>query len=260
MRNEGIPKFLFIAGAILIVLMTINVFTLHSVRRQYAPASRINASLFDFVGQTKEWFDYFYHWKDLASENEKLRNQLAGYTAIKATVGALQIENDDLKKISGISKRLDRHLLPAGIFDFYLAPDGYSALINKGSLDKVSVGQTVISLNNEIMGRVTAVFPNSSKVILVMDPSFTVTGKVLGGQTSGIVHGALVDGLNFDLVTQADSVSEGDVIVTTGNDMIPAGLVIGVVRVVENNDTQLFKKVSIKPAIQLTQGSVVVVQ
>lgn len=260
MRNEGISKFLFIATAVLVVLMILNIFVLHAVRRQYAPGISAGASLFDIAGQTREWFGYIKQWKDLSAENSRLRNLVAHYVSTMATNESLQVENDALKKTASLATRLNRHLLPVGIFDISLTPDGYHALINKGSTSGVVAGQTVISSAGELVGKVVVVFSTSSQVMLVADPAFSVTARVLNSQTSGIARGALADGMNFDLVTQADIISEGDTIVTTGDDIIPSGLVIGVVRRVDNNDTQLFKKVNINPSIQPGQGPVVVIQ
>lgn len=260
MRNEGISKFIFSAIIVLAVLMVFNVVTLHAVRRQYAPGTSAGASLFNIAGQAREWFRYIKQWENLSTENTRLRGLVANYVSTTATVESLQAENNVLRKTAGLSIRLKRNLLPAGIFNISLSSAGYYALINKGSTSGVVTGQTVISPTGELIGKVMVVFPVSSQVILITDPTFSVTARVLGGQTSGIARGALVDGMNFDLVTQSDVISEGDTIVTTGDDLTPAGLIIGTVRRVENNDTQLFKKVNINPSIQPGQGPVVVIQ
>ena len=260
MRNENLPKFLLVSAIVLVALMGLNVFALHAVRRQYAPAESTVVSAFNVAGQVREWFGYIKQWKDLSAENARLRDLVSHYVSTTATIESLQAENDALKKTAGLAVRLKRHVLPAGIFSISLSPDGYHALINKGSADDVIAGQTIISPAGELVGKVIAVFPISSQVMLLTDPAFSVTAKVLSGQTSGIVHGTLADGMSFDLVTQADTISEGDTIVTTGDDIIPAGLIVGTVRSVQNNDTQLFKKVTINPAIQLGQGPVAVIQ
>lgn len=260
MRDKSISKFLFGAMAVLAILMVLNIVTLHAVRRQYAPSISAGVSLFDAAGQVREWFRYIKQWKDLSVENARLRDLMAHYVSTTAVIESLQIENETLKKTAGLAARLKKTLLPAGIFNISFAPDGYRALINKGSTNGVMAGQTVISPAGELIGKVVVVFSTSSRVMLMTDSNFSVTGRVLNGQTSGIARGALADGLNFELVTQADIISEGDTIVTTGDDLIPAGLIIGIVRRVENNDTQLFKKVNISPSIQPGQGPVVVVQ
>jgi rod shape-determining protein MreC len=260
MRNEGITKFLIIASAVLVLLIGFNFFALHAVRRQYAVASRATASLFDLAGQAREWLGYIKEWQTLATENAMLKDNISKYVSAEATIQSLQSENDILKKDLGLSNKLKRHLLPAGLFGISLTPDGYQAFINKGSSSGVEVGQTVASSNGELVGRVAVVFPSTARVALLTDPSFSVTAQILNGQTSGIIRGALTDGLNFDLITQADTIAEGDIIITAGDDTTPAGLVVGTVRSIDSNDTKLFKKVSVNPALTPGQGSVVVIQ
>lgn len=260
MRSESILKFLFISAVILVVLIGLNFFVLNAVRRQYAPGISATASLFNITGQVREWSEYIRHWKDLSVENAGLRDIISNHTSTLATVEALQTQNDTLRKTAGLATRLKRHLLPVGMFAISLSPDGYNALINEGTTAGVAVDQIVISSAGELIGKVVSVFPTSSQVMLATDPSFYVTAKVLNGETSGIIRGAMAEGMNLDFVTQADIISEGDIIVTTGDDIIPASLVIGVVRNVDNNDTQLFKKIRVNPAIQPGQGSVVVIQ
>lgn len=240
--------------------MVFNVVALHAVRRQYTPGTSAGASLFDIAGQVREWFGYIKQWQNLSIENAHLRSLVADDVSATATIKSLQTENETLRKTAGLATRLKRNLLPAGIFNISLSPDGYYALINKGSVDRIVAEQVVISLAGELIGKVVTVFSTSSQVMLVTDPAFSVTAKVLGNKTNGIVSGALAEGLSLNFITQADTISEGDTIVTTGDDLIPAGLVIGVVRRVENNETQLFKKVEINPSIQPGQGSVVVIQ
>jgi len=260
MRKWSISKFLFAVAIVFVVLVILNVVALHAVRRQYALETSTTASLFDLSGQIREWFGYVKKWKDLSTENARLRDLVNNSISTTATIESLQIENDTLKKTANLSSSLKRHLLPAGIFNISVTADGYHALINKGSTSGVAVGQTIISTAGELVGKVVTVFSASSRVALITDPTFSVTARVLNGQTSGIIRGALADGLNLEFVTQAETIAEGDTIVTTGDDLIPSGLIIGVVRRVENNDTQLFKKVSINPSIQPGQGPVVVIQ
>jgi rod shape-determining protein MreC len=260
MRNEGIIKTLAISTIALVILVVLNNFALGVVRRQYAPGTSSGVSIFNLSGQVNEWFGYVQRWKDLTAENASLSGTAKQYVSVQAQLQELQAENDILRKTAGLSVRLKRRLVPAGIFDVSLMPDGYHALLNKGTSDGVAVGQAIISPEGILVGKVAAAFPSSSRVMLVMDPAFSATVRVLSGQTSGILRGALADGMNLSLVTQSDAITEGDTLVTTGNDLVPAGLVIGTVRLVENNDTQLFKKVSVNPAMNPSQGSVLVVE
>lgn len=260
MRNEGITKTLAVSAIALVVLIILNAFALHAVRRQYAVGSTSGASLFNVFGQIHEWAGYVEHWKELAVQNASLTETAKQYVSAQGQIQSLQIENDTLRKSAGLATRLKRKLVPGGIYDISMMPDGYHALINKGAQDGVSLGQAVISPDAVLIGKVSAVFPGSSQVVLVTDPSFSVTVRVLNGQTSGILRGALANGLVLTLVTQSDQITEGDTLITSGNDILPAGLVAGVVRHVDNNDTQLFKGVAVNPSMDLSSGTILVIE
>lgn len=261
MRNEGIVKFLFFCGLGLVAAVVLNIFLLSKVRLQFAPG-HIGASVFNISAQIHEWSGYLERWKNLSLENEAFRASADKYIAAEAKIQYLETENETLRKSIGLSSRLNRKFIPAGIYQISLTPDGYHALINRGEQAGLSVGQAVISEEGLLVGKVTAVFSSSSRVMLVSDPGFSATVKVLNGQARGILRGALSEGLALDLITQSDEIKEEDVLVTTGDDLIPPGLVAGIVRNVENNDTQLFKKVRVNPAIDPSQavGAVLVVR
>lgn len=262
MRNEGIIKFLGTVTAIFLVFMVCNVAFLHIVRKQYAPLMvvRSTSSLFDLMGQIHEWSGYVEKWKTLAQENASLKSAVSLFVSTEANLQALQSENDVLRKSLGLSSRLKRELISAGIFNVFLGPDGYYALVNKGFEDGVKVGQAVTSPEGVLIGKISDSFSDSSRVMLLNNPDLSLTARVLGGETSGILRGALADGMELNLVTQSDKIVEGDTLVTTGDDLLPAGLVVGVVRHVENNDTKLFKKIMVDPKITNQRGAVAIIK
>lgn len=260
MQNQGIVKLLITCAIVLMLFMIINQVALRVVRRQFVPGLVSVTSLFDISGQIHEWAVYIIRWKNLVIENEVLRTSARAVIVTEAKFQVLQSENDILRKSLGLATRLKRQLLPAGIFNISLTPSGYHASINKGQRDAVVIGQPVVSPEGVLIGKIEAVFSLSAQVMLISDPKFSVTVKVLNGQTSGILRGALQDNLVLDLVTQADQIAENDILITTGDDLIPAGLVVGTVRSVQNNDTQLFKKVRVSPALNPNQGAVIVIQ
>ncbi|MDO8640169.1 MAG: rod shape-determining protein MreC, partial [Nitrosarchaeum sp.] len=100
-----------------------------------------------------------------------------------------------------------------------------------------------MTAEGEIVGKVQKVMNNFSRVIFVSDPEFKITAKVVGSDTSGIARGALSEGVYLDFVVQEDDIKEGDVVISTGNDLFPPALVLGFVDYVESNVTQMFKKV-----------------
>ncbi|MEK9158277.1 MAG: rod shape-determining protein MreC [Patescibacteria group bacterium] len=262
MRNEGIVKFLSIVSFIFVVLILCNILFLRVVRKQYLPdvAIKTTSSIFNVSGQINEWARYFGKWKELARENMSLRDITSQYISTEATIESLKSENDMLRKSAGLATHLRRQVISGGIFNVSFEPSGYFALINKGSSDGVIVGQAVISPDGVLVGKIVSVSESSSKIIILNNPEFSVTVKVLDGDTSGILRGALNNGMVLDLVTQGDKIKEGDILITTGDDLLPPGLVVGVVRHVEDNDTQLFKKIGVDPKVSVKQGAVMIIK
>ncbi|HWA64459.1 MAG TPA: rod shape-determining protein MreC [Candidatus Paceibacterota bacterium] len=217
------------------------------------------ARAFSVSGAIRQWAEYIVNWKHLAQENEDLRSQLAQSTAALAAADVLKEENNDLRSALHLAQEVHRDVVPAGLFNVSLMPDGYSALINKGKNDGIAAGDAVVTLDGALLGTIQETFDDSARITLVTDPSFKVTVRVLGGDTTGIARGDLADGLRLDLVVQSDQISEGDTLVSTGNDLIPAGLVVGVVDSIHTNDAELFQSITVSPSAAFGTGSVVVI-
>jgi rod shape-determining protein MreC len=252
------PKYnhkFFISLAIgAILLVALNAFWLHWFRPHVSWGSTWGASLFSESSRFHSMISSFANWKELARENDELKARLSQGTADSTLIAQLEKENNQLKTALGLSKG-NSQSIPVGIYNIILAPDGYTALLNKGADYQVSVGDLVIDENRVLIGSVQAVFAHSSRVTLISDPSFKVTVQVLGGSAKGIAHGALDKGMTLDLVIQSDEIHEGDILVTSGDDMVPGGLIIGAVSHVEANSAKLFKQVQVSPHAQFITGS-----
>ena|SRR3989344_2209103 len=257
-KNIGF-KFLVGAGFGAVLLIVLNIIVLKQARVVYTPGQDIRTSLFSTAISFNELFGYIGRWKELAKENEKLRAKINENVIKSAQLEALMQVNDSLRRAVGLGSRLERVVTPAGLFNLNLMPDGYNALINKGSEDGIIKGNIVLTSEGFLAGRIEEIFSNTSRVMLVSDPSFKTTVRVQGRETSGIARGALADGMVLDLVVQTDHVVEGDILVSTGDDTIPAGLVVGTITNVQNNETEIFQKVKIAPAMRFTSGTVMII-
>src|SRR3989442_55594 len=94
-----------------------------------------------------------------------------------------------------------------------------------------------------VVGRVSEVGANYSKVLLVTDSGSAVSALVQGSRAAGIVRGQYGDTLVMDWILQTEAVKAGDVVITAGlaigNDLrslYPKGLVLG--RVVDVNKAE----------------------
>lgn len=193
--------------------------------------------------------------------NDKLKQKQEVIDSLKAKIDNLESENDFLRRADRISNKLDYSIVYAGIFNLNLASTGYNVLLNKGIGDGISEGDVVITAEGILVGKIQKVMQNFSRVLFISDSEFKITVKVISSNTAGIARGALIDGMHLDFVTQEDEITEGDTLVSTGNDMFPPALIIGSVDHVESNTTQMFKNVRIRPAIKDIQlGRVLVIK
>ena len=187
----------------------------------------------DKTGNIKLAATEFKNWRKLAQENEELRHKNNEFIRAAAALDDLKNENEFLRKALNIIPKING----------------------------IEENAAVITEEGILVGQVRQVFKNFSKILFIADPNFKINAKVAGSDTVGIARGALKDGLLFDLIVQGDQIKEGDLIVSSGNDLMPSALNIGTVSLVEVNETKIFKKVKIMPAVnKIKLGRVLIIK
>jgi rod shape-determining protein MreC len=114
-----------------------------------------------------------------------------------------------------------------------------------------------------LVGRVTSVGIHWSKVLLIIDPSSSVSAVVQSTRATGVVRGVTGDpngSLVMKYVPQGEAIKVGDVILTSGlGGNFPKRLVIGEVIKVYKQDIELFQEAVIKPSVDFTRLEFVMV-
>lgn len=201
------------------------------------------------------------NFNHLASENDKLKQEQGKTLSLKAKIDSLESENDFLRRAVRISQKLDYPVIYAGIFNINFAPTGYNVLLNKGAQDGISEGDVVVTTEGILVGKIQKVMQNFSRILFVSDFEFKVTVKVMNSETAGIARGILSEGMRLDFVVQEDEIKEKDILISTGNDLFLPGLIVGSVDSIEDNATQIFKNVRIRPAVNdVRLGKVLVIK
>jgi rod shape-determining protein MreC len=198
------------------------------------------------------------------TEIETLRNDNA---SLRSEVDRLTLENVQLReaafaaqqaaRLGDIAKTLPFRTVTAAV----IARDPSNILativLGAGSDDGVRAGHVVLS-EQGLVGRVSEVGTNYSKVILITDPSSTVSALVEGSRATGIVRGQYGDSLIMDWLLQTEKVKVGDVVVTAGlglgdelRSLYPKGLVIGKVLQLQNAEAAAYQRAIIAPAVDL---------
>jgi len=196
-----------------------------------------------FAGELKRF-------RSLADENNNLKKNNFNLLSRLAMLDILEQENDFLKNVLKIKKEISPDIIYANIFNVNLGHDGYNVLLNKGSKEGVKKGDIVITEQKALLGIVEDVSDNFSRVLFVFDPKFKTTAKVLGSDVVGIAKGAYQDKMRLELISKEDKIKEGDILITTGDDMFPPALLVGFISYVDSNESGIFKNIRINPAIE----------
>lgn len=195
----------------------------------------------------KAWLKYF-SFVDLREENSRLKKE----------IDDLRMQNDLYRELASTHGRL-RELLqfkesirspmaaaqvigrdPTGRFE--------SILIDKGGSAGLTLNMPVLDARG-VLGRVVAVSPHYSKVLLIIDQNSAVDCLIQRTREKGILKGLPSQMCRLHYVSRAADVAVGDKIVTSGMDRIyPKGLPVGEVTEIVDTPWEFFKDVRVRPS------------
>lgn len=171
--------------------------------------------------------------------------------AVRATL--LDEENKKLREqLKFFTDKPARHI-GADVIGRNTEPTDHTLILNRGSNDGILSGQPVIVENGILIGKITRAEPDMSVVRLLSDGQSKVAATILNQDHSvGLVEGGYGISVQMNLIPQHETVSRGDVIVTSGLESgIPRGLLIGMVEAVEKEAYQPFQRAALTPFASL---------
>jgi rod shape-determining protein MreC len=190
---------------------------------------------------------------NLKKENQTLTVKLTDAQIDKNELSELKIENETLKKQLGfIETHQNRELIPAKI----IGRDPVSYMdyieIDKGENDGVENGLAVIT-DGALVGKVTEVKANSSKVTLISSKDSLVQAMLQDSREEGILRGGL-RGLELDNIPQDVEAKQGGSVITSGlGGDIEQGLMIGTISGTTSGKADIYKTLSIQPIVDFTK-------
>jgi rod shape-determining protein MreC len=211
---------------------------------------------------------------DVGATGDRFASAIAQIDRLREDNSRLQTENDRLtlenirlreqaiagqqaEKLLTLQRTVPFESVPAPVIA--RDPSGvlHSIVLGLGSDDGVKVGHVVLS-DQGLVGRISEVGTNYSKVLLVTDSSSVVSALVQGSRATGIVRGQFGDSLIMDWLLQTEPVKEGDVVITAGlgigeelRSLYPKGLVIGTIAQVQTAEAAAYNRAIITPAVDL---------
>ncbi|MGN0424624.1 MAG: rod shape-determining protein MreC [Acetatifactor sp.] len=193
--------------------------------------------------------------RSLLDENAQLKEQIATLTEQNTLLQQDKFELNNLRELYELDQQYDVYPKVGARIIGRDAGNWYATfLLDKGSEDGLDVDMNVIA-GGGLVGRITSVGPNWSKVTSIINDNQNVSGKVLSTDDHLIVSGDLrlmADNcISFSqLMDSQGKVVEGDKIVTSNiSDKYLPGILIGYISVIETDTNKLTKSGQLVPAV-----------
>lgn len=208
---------------------------------------KVSHSVADFTGNVWELMTVYEQNKMLQSEVEQLR-------ALHVNSNEITAENERLRLLLNYKQSaVQFDLLVAKVIARDSSDWTNSMIVNCGAGDGVVKNMAVVTPQG-LVGNISEVFDNCSRVELIIDPRSSVGGIVQRAESrvAGIVNGDIDSRMMVKLtnIPRDADIVDGDTIVTSGfGGVYPKGILIGTVARLENAEGGLLKYAVVKPAV-----------
>jgi rod shape-determining protein MreC len=193
----------------------------------------------------------FYHrtfneYKRLKEETASLKARLVGLEEVVR-------ENTRLENLLKFKRKLVYSSVVSNVIGRDPSYWNSTMIIDKGGEDGIKVGMPVVNASG-VVGKIAEVNGNTSKVILLTDPQFSVPALVRGARESGLVSGTLQGILRMRYIRAEAKVNVGDQVITSKlSSSFPEGLLIGEVMSIKDTQDNAAMECFIQPSVTFSQ-------
>ncbi len=192
------------------------------------------------------------HVVRLGAENQALRNENAELRNLVMLLQEARLENENLRRELEFKSAVPNyHLLSAEVIGHDPNNLLQYLIVDRGADDGLERGMPVLTADG-LVGRISRVSHNSATVMLISDPSSSVSALIQQSRATGLVQGYPGQELAMRYIPQGEEVAVGDVVLTSGlGSNFPKRLVIGQVASVKRSDVEMFQEARVVPAVRL---------
>ncbi|EPQ2416892.1 rod shape-determining protein MreC [Acinetobacter baumannii] len=196
----------------------------------------------------------------LRRENTAMQAELLQAQVRLPKLSELSAENTRLRGLLDTPLIIDGRMEIAEVIGTDADPLRHIIIINRGAMDHLKVGQTVLD-DKGIMGQIINVYPHSSRVMLLSDKEHSLSVRLERTGMRAIVSGTGDLGrLKMEYVPTSANIQVGDKVLSSGlGEHFPAGYAVGTVAKIRRHNSGEFAEIDVTPAAQLATGHHVVV-
>lgn len=192
--------------------------------------------------------------RDLRRRNVELLATVDELSERRRSVADLERENEELRTLLGLRDRLEVDTVAARTVGLSPSTFEWMITIDVGSEQGVERGMPVVA-GNGLVGRVYQVTPRASRVLLLIDPTFSVVARGSREGVVGLLDGRGGDPLLFRPLDPRGELVVGSELVTASYDGggFPSGIPIGVVSAVGAGESRLTRVLEVRPYVDFAR-------
>ncbi len=190
----------------------------------------------------------------LQSRNEELERLNNSLTIENVRLREIERENELLRQLLNYTQSNPQFgYQPTTVIGRSIGRDPtnllYFLYVDVGAQEGIARNMPVIT-DRGLVGRVTAVGPNSAQVLMLIDPASSVNVLTQNSRATGVIRGNIDGTLLMERIPQNDVLNPGDIVFTSGlGGNFPDKLVVGQITEVLRRDQDMFQRARIRPTV-----------
>ena len=188
------------------------------------------------------------------AENQRLRTEVEELRERRRAFADIERELEETRALLGYRDAAGLEAVPARVIAVSPSNFEWTLTIDAGERDGIVRGMAVVSAQG-LVGRVLSTTTNASRVLLVVDPNFSVASRSVATSALGLVDGRGSDAMRFSPLDPRQAVGEDDEIVTATfpGSAIPPGIPIGRVVAQDERSSRLSSVYALLPFVDVTR-------
>lgn len=204
-------------------------------------------------------YNYAYAYDDLVEENERLRTRLAEMQRELTDALDANRQNERYRELIGLAERhKEFDFEDAKITDRSVTNWNMTVTINKGSNVGIEPNDCVVDQYGNLAGVVSKVGMNWAEVATLVDPSIELGARLPRTDEEAVLEGdftlMLERKMKLAYLPEACVPIAGDQVLTSGlGDLFPAGLLMGTVESLHEEDSGFTRYAVVTPAADVEE-------
>jgi rod shape-determining protein MreC len=249
---------------LLIVLVLLLVFSILSLSVRRAPVvKKVQGGIISvtapplegmgYVGRRVKqlWLNYFY-LVGVERQNRELQQQLEEYKQREVRYHEAQEALTRLEGLLDLKRQVALPVIGARVIAYDPSLWSRCAIIDQGKAEGVKDGLPVLAPQG-IVGRIVEVYPEYSKVMLIVDRKSGADAMVQRTRIRGVLKGKGGNRCSLEFVPKNADVQVGDLVLASGLvGLYPKGLVFGKVTKANKKNPGVFQEIEVTPNVDLS--------